>query len=408
MLDFSSGTSAKKKFLIIMAGSASAQVVGLLAMPILTRIYTPAEFGMWAVYFGVVTTIGSVAGLRFDLAIFAERRIAFRTQLLAASLRSCLVVAVASGLGWGLIGWVSSSPIVPTWCAPLVFLNVLSLGYFQSFQYWKTQSEDFAPVARIRLGQALVTMVIQLSLGLMGVGISGLLLGTMIGQGLPLLHTVPRFVRFLEPRLRRPIRESFARHWRMPVFNGGTALIDGFRLNGLNAAIAAIFSAGSLGQYSLAWRMVLSPTTMVSQAMTQLYLPRLSAHAGVRRRAEAIRCFRNSVLMAILPFSILAFTGGDLFAVLFGSDWRTAGEVAARLSPYLAMVFVTAPLSSIFVIVNRQWISLVFAVAYAVVPLVSLWLERGDFLMAVELMGWAMAVVLCLYAVVAIAISKAE
>ena len=53
----------------LVSGNVLGQSAVLLASPILTRLYTPEEFGVFAIFASLLGIVGIVSGLRYELAI---------------------------------------------------------------------------------------------------------------------------------------------------------------------------------------------------------------------------------------------------------------------------------------------------------------------------------------------------
>ena len=53
----------------LMTGSTLSYIVPVLVSPVLTRIYTPEDFGLYAIFLAIISIIGSISGGRYELAI---------------------------------------------------------------------------------------------------------------------------------------------------------------------------------------------------------------------------------------------------------------------------------------------------------------------------------------------------
>jgi O-antigen/teichoic acid export membrane protein len=54
-------------------GLMCAHLSTLLTLPILTRLYSPADFAPWAIGLAIIVFISSISTLRYDIAIISER-----------------------------------------------------------------------------------------------------------------------------------------------------------------------------------------------------------------------------------------------------------------------------------------------------------------------------------------------
>jgi len=82
---------------------------------------------------------------------------------------------------------------------------------------------------------------------------------------------------------------------------------------------------------------------------------------------------------------------------LLGAGWRQVGEVSALLTPWLSLNFFTSPLSTIFVVVRKQWVALLFSLVYMAVPLIIIWVDHASMLHTVLLVSMSMTVLLMVY-----------
>src|SRR5580765_5437984 len=88
---------------VLVGGTAFAQVFAILVLPLVTRLYTPADFSVLAVYSSVLAVVSVVACLRLEIAIPIPEQDNDAANLLALALCSCTIVTVLSGLAiWWL------------------------------------------------------------------------------------------------------------------------------------------------------------------------------------------------------------------------------------------------------------------------------------------------------------------
>ena len=58
-----------KHIAMIAGGTTLAQGINILSTPILSRIYSPEDFGVTAVFISMVSILSVISALRYDLAI---------------------------------------------------------------------------------------------------------------------------------------------------------------------------------------------------------------------------------------------------------------------------------------------------------------------------------------------------
>ncbi|QDC25648.1 lipopolysaccharide biosynthesis protein [Georgenia yuyongxinii] len=388
-----------RHFLTLFSGSAIAQAIPIAASVVLTRLYEPADYGVLALYTSIVSAIATMAAWRYDVAIVLPRSDAEGRGLVRLSSRLVTVTAVVLTLVMlplaGPIAQWLDAPALQPWLY-LAGLNILVLGHIQIYISWLNRRKSYATMSGNRMLQAVGTTGTQLAAGFAGAGAPGLIGGTFVGPALGLALLARR----ARPEPGAAPAETaglLRRYWRMPVLNGPTALIDAFRLNGINVLIGRIFGNALLGQFSLAWRTVQAPLTLVNGALSQIYYQRFATTERGGMRALAWWCVSRSTLLGVVPFAALFFLAEPAFAFVFGEQWRLAGRLAELLVPWLYLNFITSPLSTVFLVVERQGVSLAFSVIYMAVPLLTLLLAEGGIEAVVTLIAIEMAGLLVVF-----------
>src|SRR5690606_19611917 len=78
--------------------------------------------------------------------------------------------------------------------------------------------------------------------------------------------------------------------------------------------------------------------------------------------------------LVIVPILVLAVAGPSIFAFVFGTEWKAAGEYAQLMAPFMLAQFVIDPLSQTFSLLEAQRLLVIvnaFKLASAVVPLLA-------------------------------------
>jgi len=343
---------------ILVSGTASSQLMLAAAAPLLTRLYTPQDFGLFAVYAGLVAIIGVVASLRYELAIplpeddteaihivtlclFIICGIAFFLALIVISLGK----QIASALG---------VPVLSNylWLLPI---SVLLLGAYTVFNYWAIRNKCFPSIARSKFWQSLTTLMIQLLFFKAG-GIM-LLLGTAGGQcaGTVMLGKKALTHNRFNPSSLRKAKKAARRYWKFPVYSTWAGLFNtaGTQLPPL--MFAALFNSSAAGLYFVAHRVLSLPTSLIGNSIGNVFLANaVEAHREGRLDKLLENVHDRLSQIAMPPVFVLIFFGPELAALVFGENWRQAGNFSQWLALPLYTAFITAPISMVFSIMGRQ------------------------------------------------------
>jgi O-antigen/teichoic acid export membrane protein len=339
--------------LAVLAG-ATVLGQGLLVAtaPLLTRLFSPVDFGLLAIFAALVGLLGVVAGLRYEFAIpmcrdedEAAGMVVLCLVLSCLLAIACALIVLAAGPGIATaLGIAALAPLL--WLLPPC---VLVLGLGQAFDYWSIRQGSFRVNAVSRLvlygGQAGT----QVGLGLAGASGAGLALGYAFGYLARLIYFAAALPAAERARLRsaagRRLWPLARMHWRYPAFSSPAALLQS-AVHLLPAIpLAALYGPAVAGWFALVQRLINLPVRMLGQAASQVYL----GEVAERPPAAVYRLFlRTSIrflalgLVGMLP---LLLAGPALFAFVFGEPWRPAGEFAQALVPFYLARFVVAPVS---------------------------------------------------------------
>lgn len=162
------------------------QLLQLLSIPVVTRLYEPSEYGLWALWISLGTLVGSVATLRYEVAIVLPKRdvdaLALFCLCLGLTIISAILVTPLAvvflyqehnefATGNRLL-WLLSAPVL-----------VLSTGFFQSLSYWLVRHQKYKTLGFLSTAQVVLTIAVQISLGIFfDQDASSLLIGTLVGQ----------------------------------------------------------------------------------------------------------------------------------------------------------------------------------------------------------------------------------
>lgn len=380
-----------RSVLVLVGGTAGAQLLAVLAAPILTRLYSPESFGMLAVFVSVVSLFSVVAGLKYELAIPLpedERDAAALTILSLILIFAVAVISAFSLYWWGYtLTEAMESPSLADylWLAPIA---VALTGIYNLFTYWAIRLKEFPVIAKTKMRQQVVAIAMQVSIFKLG-GL-GLLVGYVAGTGMGVI-SLARKVFGRKSWGSQPIERVgyvLKRYRNFPIFStwGGFLNTAGAQLPPL--LFASMFGAAYAGFYALAHRLVAMPMGLVGQAVGQVFLSDASVQYHSGELASTLNKVHKMLIKLILPpTAFLILFGVPAFSFAFGDDWGMSGEVASWLSLWMLMAFTTSPLSSVFIVAEKQHLGMIMQALLLVLRVtgIGVGVYYQDFLLAVML-----------------------
>jgi len=351
-----------RNVLTLMTGTTIAQAIPIAISPILTRIYTPEDFGVFALYMSVLGFFAIIINGKYDMAIVLpkEEKEAFNIFILSL-LITCfisLIITFFIFIFFEKILFYLNNQDIGLFLY-LIPLSSFLIGIYQSLYYWLTRTEQFGHISISQIGQSLTTGSSQVSSGYMEL-LGGLISGNIIGRVIAILVLLKYF--FQEKSLnikdiqKKLLIKQMMRYKDFPLISTFHSLSEISRLSGTVILISFFFGSTVLGFYALALRILQVPLGIIGSSLGQvLYQKFNTLHNDKRILYPYMKVVVFKLLLIAVPlFFVLYMVLPDLFKFIFGENWYYAGEYSRLLIPYLFMNFIVGPVSHLIMIVEKQ------------------------------------------------------
>lgn len=352
-----------RNVLTVMSGTTLAQVVSVAVYPILSKIYTPDDFGVFALYMSIVSITGIVSTGKYEMAVMlpGEERDGAGLTMLAIGLSlgvSVILLFPAVVLNGEIAGWLGN-PVIAPWLV-LVPLSTFMVGSFQALNYWHNRHRKFRRMTLANAGQSLVNSGIKVGGGFIRTGAAGLITGMVLGQGAGLALYVRGIfkngMRFFRGIRLQDIKRLAFRYSLFPRFNMVHGLINNFS-GGLPVfVLTSAFSPGVAGLYSLGFTIIFRPMGLVTTALSQVLSQRMigRVHDQKRLLPGGKRLIGKMLQFSAAPFMLTGIFAPAIFRFVFGAEWEEAGRFTRILIPWLFVLFLSAPFSFVPDVFRRQ------------------------------------------------------
>lgn len=376
--------------LTLLGGSALAQALPLLLGPWLARLYTPAEWGQFALVWSVAANLAVVGCARYEFALALELEEPAAARLMALCLRVWLAVVGASvlvGAAWMLWADLPLAAALP--------LAVAASSLSQWMAQWAARGGAFRALAAGRFVQWGGAAVAQVGAGLLAWGVWGLMAGATLGAAAAAwlqMRPAPEggWRRLLQAQ---PWRDLAHKHRDFPLLNTPHAFVGVLQDTLALALLAVCWGDAAAGAWALALRYLKAPASLVGGALSQTLYPQLAREADGRPLVR-----RSLLLLAALALPLMAVLllwGPALFVWAFGPAWAPSGELARSLAPYVALHFIASPLSVVLMAWGAQAWGLRLALVGQVLFLAGLTL--GSWWGGLTGAGWGVSAAMLLY-----------
>lgn len=355
-----------KNVITLVTGTTIGQAIPIAISPVLTRLYTPDEFGVYALFLSVIAIFGSISTARYEQAIMLpegnEDAINIFTLGLFISIIFSLLSLVLVILFNPFFTRVLGNDDISLWLyfAPLVIFLV---GLFNLLTHFNIRTGEFKDLAKASVIKSVVLSAFQLVLGFLKYGAAGLISGQILSQlssNLKLVLNVIKDKVLLSHISIKNIKTQAKRYKRFPLFSIWAVLANKLSLNLNNILISTIFSLSTLGIYTLVQKVLGIPTTLIGTSISQVFLK----HAAEERNTNgnSINSFKYTLkklfVIGLPIFLLIFFVIEHLFVVVFGEEWRIGGLYAKILVPLFFVRFLSSTLSPVLSVYEKQKVEL--------------------------------------------------
>jgi O-antigen/teichoic acid export membrane protein len=363
------------------SSSALVMAFPIISAPIIARLYTPEDFGIYAVFFSLATIISSISSLELrNIALIASER--------GDAAHGTLLALVVVGLFSLFIGffvlflpnaWLSLL-VGATVLSYLIFLplTVFFMGVTQVLFSWAIREKEYKKLAKNKLILGLSTMVLQIGVGLTEPGAIGFIVANIIGLLMVTLLLSNLFIRdliVLRPKF--TIKSSFVQlrlHCSLIIWTMPGSLINSLCQFLPEILINRFFGSVLLGQYSLAMRMINIPISFLSTSMQDIFRQQASAEFNETGniRSSFFRFFVIGLIgAAVIIVPLISFIP-YMLPIIFGAQWTEAGVLIQAIFFLSVVRFISSPLSYIWIIRGKQKLDFLWQVGLLVLSILTL------------------------------------
>ena len=365
----------------LFSGKAGAFAIAFLLTPIIARLFDPADYGVAALLLAVVAVLGTLATLRYDLAIVLIEDTAQAVRM--------VWVALYTSLFWGslllvagiIVAAVTGVPPLHErlgWTAWVIPGAVVLMGAMRTAEGWCVRERSYRRLAAGDITMAGTNSGLRLIAG----AVSGSSVWALVasyftaqtGKIALLARSLPPGELAHSASDVTSMRGLAHRYRDFPLYNATAELAREFAQKLPVLMLGFLFTPAIVGLYAMGMRLIQAPLGMLVTSFRRVYLQRAAElkNADQGLRTTLFQATGVCLGLALVPFGVLLLFGEELLTLLLGERWAAAGRYAEILAPFLLAVWVTTPSSATLIVIRRQKLWLRLQLAIAAVQLVAM------------------------------------
>ena len=355
--------SARTGALLRMAAGVSAlaltgQLTLVAAIPMLTRLYSPEDFGTFTIYLSIVNILGAIAGLRFSTSLYVvEDRAGALVALKLTLLAVCATSSVVFIAGY-LLSALTPQPLRHLAC--LVPIGMAAVGVADAMKCWCLRFNHMRDFGMGRLILPATMALLHVGFGLARLGGDAMIRAHILSQATLIAYLCVRLLKWEDVRrIKQASWESVAamarREYKFPLFELPSALA-GFAIINLPAIfIGSLFGTAFAGHFGVAARLVTGPVTLIALPLSNVFVA--EASKGFDRQhllGTAFGLLAVAIVIIAVPVLGLGFVSPHVVVPLLGPSWLPTGQIIAALAIMCAAQALATPIQEVPTLFRRQ------------------------------------------------------
>lgn len=371
-----------RNVVIMVSGTAVAQIIAMLSVPLITRIYGPGAYGMMGVFTAIITIVSPIAALTFPMAIVLPKKDEEAKGLVRLSLYFSLLMAIIVSiillLFQNQIVNLLKIKVVASFLFLVPIVMVLS-SLFQVFEQWLIRIHQFKVNANVAFLQSLILNGSKIGFGIIYPVASVLIVITSLGDGVKAII----MMLFLKKTEFKPynftkevliLKNVMKKYIDFPLFRAPQTLINSISESIPILMLTTFYGPFSVGFFSIGRTVLNMPTQLISKSVGNVFYPRISEAANNQENLSLLikKATIGLIGVGIIPFGSIILFGPWVFSLVFGEDWIMAGEYARWISLWSFSTFILQPCVRTLPVINAQAFHLKYTVISLTVRFISL------------------------------------
>lgn len=367
----------------LVSGSVTAQILGILLVPIITRIYSPDDLGIFQIFLSISGILVIFSTFSYQFAIMLPKKeedsinIAFLSAILVTvvSLVTALIVLLLPEEIEKLLNTPGISKYL-IYVPAITFFN----GIFFVQNYWLSRKVRFGVIAGSRIVNTLSTKAFQLFLPIISsVSPVGLIAGYVAGYGcadLFMLKGIKNDLKIFSKVSLKRIKEMAIEYKNFPLYSSWSTLANTISPQVPTFLLAFYYSTSVVGYFSLANQVVNMPMGLLGTAIQQVFFQKISEVKNGNEPGDVKvivkEVYKKLILIGVFPMILLLILGEEIFTFAFGKNWYISGVYVKILIPWIFLVFLSSPISTLYSIYDKQGVWFTFSMILLISRIVAL------------------------------------
>lgn len=361
-----------KNVLSLISGNLISQIILFASAPILTRLYSPSDFGVFALFSAIIGTVSKISSLCYERAILLPKEQEDADNIFLMSVGIAVAVSISVlilAIIYRVFGYKLFANIdAYLYCIPL---GIFLFGLINNFRFYRQRKKMYKTLAFATVFDAIISNVFKIVIAItVGSFVGGLIGGFILGMCSSVLilffgANKIDFVKIKKNISIRKMTECAKTYKQFPLFASWNIGFNVLSQNLVVFILTAFFSPAIVGFYNLGNRMLNQPILLISQAVQNVYFQSSAEDYNAAKKMKKDFCIKTCIIAAIgvIPLILFWIWGEKIITIIFGENWRPSGSYMKILAPWFFFQFISRPANVIYEVFQKQQLKLYISIS---------------------------------------------
>ena len=357
--------------IIMVLASGVAQILLIGTIPIISRLYSPNEFGEFTIFSNIAMVLIPIINARYDLLIINAKNYKQANILSQISFGiSLFILCVLIPIG------VIYVLIKPDYFLELAFLIILLffVSLTNIFTNYLNRERKYNTLSLINIFRALFMVVFQIVFGLLNFGSMGLIIGFAFSYtaGITLGYKVFKkhfyFVNSCPQNL-----YLFKKYKNQILYSTPSILLNSLSFTVVVFFIGILYSNHEVGLYGMAIKILGVPVTILSLGLSKIFMQKANDHY-INYGSFRDLLLKFSLILIILSTVVYVpfyFINDNLILQILGEEWIKTMQIIKIIVPLFFIRLIVSTISLAVIVFEKQHIELMLQACFLIVTIIT-------------------------------------
>ncbi|EHT72813.1 polysaccharide biosynthesis family protein [Staphylococcus aureus subsp. aureus CIG290] len=346
--------------------SGIAQVILIITTPIITRLYSPAEFGEFTIFSNIAMILIPIINARYDLLIVNAKNDRSANILSQISFLISLLILLILIPIFAISAW-----LYPNFKLDFIFIIIMLflVSLTNIFTNYLNKERKYKVLSLINVFRAGSMALLQIIFGLLSLGSLGLIIGFSLSYITGITLGYKTFKKhFNIVRNKEETKALFLENKNQLVYSTPSILLNSLSFSVVVFFIGILYTNTEVGIYGMAIRVLGIPVTIISLGLSKIFMQQANDYYIERGnfRNLLLKFSSTLVIVSIILYVPLYLFSEELVNILLGHSWVDAITVIKIVIPLFVIRLIVSTVSLSVIVLQKQQLELILQALFLI------------------------------------------